>query len=103
MNVTFKTNHIDSFKIIDMEIASGSTNPEEFATALEASKQEFVGPFVMLLGGRGPVWGYGMMMHETHASKAVATLDPRIGYVVVQSHDANYKVGQIIPVPLIEG
>ena len=103
MNVTFKTNHIDSFKIIDMEIASGSTNPEEFAAAIELSKKEFVGPFVMLLGGRGPVWGYGMMLHEAHASKAVATLDPRLGYVVVQSHDANYKVGQIIPVPLIEG
>ncbi len=55
------------------------------------------GPHIVLISGRCPVWLYGMVMHAAHATKAIATFDPRLeGYVVVQSH-SDYKVGSVLP------
>jgi CRISPR-associated protein Csx3 len=36
------------------------------------------------------------LLHVAHPTPAVATFDPRLGYVVVQSHDSRFEVGQIL-------
>jgi CRISPR-associated protein Csx3 len=53
---------------------------------------------LLVIGGRAPVWRYGMAIHAAHGSPAgaVATFDPRLGAVVVASHNLNFKVGQVI-------
>lgn len=86
------------YKLVKFEIPGGVTTPAEFA---EATKEAGAlgGENPVLINGRGPVWGYAMLTHEAHPSPAVATFDPRLGYVVVQTHDERYKVGQIIPDP----
>ena len=82
------------FRSITFEIPGGITTPTEFATAV--AEIQIAGTLPVLLNGRGPVWGYGMLLHSAHPTPAVATFDPRIGYVVVQSHDARFAVGQIL-------
>jgi CRISPR-associated protein Csx3 len=37
-----------------------------------------------------------MLIHAAHPSRAIATYDPRLGYVVVQSHDAQFAIGQVL-------
>lgn len=51
----------------------------------------------LVIGGRAPVWRYGMALHAAHGSPAgaVATYDPRLGAVVVMSHTPEVGVGQI--------
>lgn len=84
------------FRSISFEIPGGITTPSEFATATVEIQAQIAGPLPIILNGRGPVWGYGMLLHLAHPTPAVATFDPRLGYVVVQSHDARFTVGQIL-------
>jgi CRISPR-associated protein Csx3 len=53
---------------------------------------------IVVIGGRGPVWRYGMAFHIAHGSAAsvVCTYDPRIGAVVVASHHPDYVDGDVI-------
>ena len=55
---------------------------------------------LLVIGGRGPVWRYGLALHAAHGSAAgaVATFDPRLGAVVVASHNPDYQTGQVIDV-----
>lgn len=55
---------------------------------------------LLIIGGRGPVWRYGMAFHAAHGSPAaaVATFDPRLGAVVVASHHPDYTDGQVVDV-----
>ena len=53
---------------------------------------------MLVIGGRGPVWRYGMAFHQAHGSAAavVATYDPRLGAVVVASHSPDYRDGDVV-------
>jgi CRISPR-associated protein Csx3 len=84
------------FRSIEFEIPGGVTSPPEFAAAVTEIASRLAGKLPILLNGRGPVWGYGMLLHVAHPTPAVATFDPRLGYVVVQSHDSRFEVGQIL-------
>ena len=55
---------------------------------------------VLVVGGRGPIWRYGMAFHAVHGSPAaaVAVFDPRLGAVVVASHDPKYREGEVLNV-----
>lgn len=55
---------------------------------------------LLVIGGRAPVWRYGLAFHAAHGSPAgaVATFDPRLGAVVVASHSPEYQAGQVIDV-----
>ena len=56
----------------------------------------------VIIYGKGPVWLYAFLSHELHIAKWLATYDPRIGAVVVQSHEINSpQVGDIIDSSLI--
>jgi CRISPR-associated protein Csx3 len=88
------------YKICKFDIPGGVTTPPEFAEAVREIEASLPGDKVVLINGRGPVWGYGMLVHAAHPSPVVATYDPRLlGYVVVASHSTEYVVGQVIPDP----
>lgn len=87
-------------RIVKFEIPGGVTTPDEFALAVRAIEKDLSGPRPVFLNGRGPVWGYGMLVHAAHPTPAVGVYDPRLaGYVVVESHDEKYIMGQVIPDP----
>jgi CRISPR-associated protein Csx3 len=53
---------------------------------------------VLVIGGRAPVWRYGMAFHAAHGSPAgaIATYDPRLGAVVVASHTSGFSAGDVL-------
>jgi len=55
---------------------------------------------LLVIGGRAPIWRYGLALHQAHGSAAgaAATFDPKIGAVVVATHNANWKERQIVAV-----
>ncbi|MEB3295201.1 MAG: CRISPR-associated ring nuclease Crn3/Csx3 [Synechococcales bacterium] len=87
------------YRIVKFDIPGGITTPEEFATAVQAIEAQLVGSFMLLINGRGPVWGYGMIFHAAHPTRAIATYDPRLGYVVIQTHHTAFTIGQILNDP----
>jgi CRISPR-associated protein Csx3 len=90
-------NHI-TFRLVHFEIPGGITSPSEFAVAVAEIGNQLTGNLPILIDGRGPIWGYGMLFHLAHATPAIAVYDPRLGYVVVQSHDSRFQVGEIITI-----
>ena len=95
----FETREAGGHLVVAFEIPGGVTSPAEFAAAVVAMP-DVSGQQIVLLNGRGPVWGYCMLTHAAHATPAVATYDPRAGgYVVVESHSEDYKVGDVLPDP----
>jgi CRISPR-associated protein Csx3 len=87
-------------RLVEFAIPDGVTTPSQFADALDAVAPQLAGAVFVLVSGRGPVWGYGMICHVAHATLGVATHDPRLGYVVVQTHDARFQMGQILTVQI---
>lgn len=51
----------------------------------------------VIIYGKAPVWLYSYLIHECHSFSWVATFDPRIGGIVVQSHNNQRKIAEIIP------
>jgi CRISPR-associated protein Csx3 len=86
------------FWLVKFEIPDGITTPAEFAAAVAAIDTPLAGNSPVLVNGRGPIWGYGMLFHLAHATPAIAAYDPRLGYVVIQSHDPRFYVGQILTI-----
>jgi CRISPR-associated protein Csx3 len=87
-----------SFRLVQFEIPGGVTTPTEFIEAVQEIAAQLPGKLPILINGRGPVWGYGMLFHAAHPTPAIATYDPRLGYVVVQTHDQHFSLGQIIEI-----
>jgi CRISPR-associated protein Csx3 len=89
------------YRLVKFEIPGGGVcTPEEFAEAVREVEDFLPGDKVILINGRGPVWGYGMLVHAAHPTPAIATYDPRLlGYVVVATHSQDYSLGQVIPDP----
>lgn len=90
--------HANGFmaRLVEFEIPGGVTTPEQFWEAVQEIEDELIGTWPILINGRGPIWGYGMLFHVAHPSPAIATYDPRLGYVIIQTHDQRFKVGQIL-------
>ena len=53
---------------------------------------------VVVVGGRAPIWRYGMALHKLHGSPAgaIAFNDSKLGYIVVASHMLEVAEGQIL-------
>jgi len=86
-------------KIVTFEIPGGVSAPNEFSLVVEEITPQLAGDFGVIIDGRGPIWGFGMIIHAAHPTRWIATRDPRIGAVVVASHVEGIKVGQIIAFP----
>jgi CRISPR-associated protein Csx3 len=50
----------------------------------------------VVISGRGPIWLYTFLAHHYHYVKFIAVHDPRIGYIVTESHTPDVKVGEIL-------
>lgn len=86
-------------RVLSFEIPGGVTTPSEFAVSVEEIAGQLVGDFGLVIDGRGPVWGYTMVVHAAHPTRWVGTRDPRLGVVVVQSHVPGVKMGDVLEFP----
>lgn len=55
----------------------------------------------VLLSGRAPMWLYAYLVHECHPTLWVACFDPRLGAVVVSTHSTQVRVGQVLPLEVL--
>ena len=94
----FRTEKKDEFTIVHFEL-EGNITPEILQ---ELKPPEVDGTKGVVLSGRGPIWLYCHLTHYYHPTKFIATFDPRIGAVIVESHNPDYKVGEIIEVNVNE-
>lgn len=55
---------------------------------------------LVVIEGRAPIWRYGLAFHRLHGSPAgaIAVFDPRLGAVVVASHNPEWREGQILDI-----
>ncbi len=55
---------------------------------------------LLVIGGRAPIWRFGLAFHAAHGSAAgaIASFDPRLGAVVVATHTPAIAGGAIINV-----
>jgi len=58
-----------------------------------------LGPAVVIISGRIPIWLAAALTHYYHPTAVVATFDPRYNAgIVVASHRAEFKVGDLVSV-----
>ena len=59
---------------------------------------------LVIVEGRAPIWRYGMALHLLHGSPAaaIAFYDPRLGAVVVATHNREWAVGQVVDLTVTE-
>lgn len=55
---------------------------------------------LVVIEGRAPIWRYGMAFHLLHGSPAgaIAVFDPRLGAVIIASHNPSWREGQVVEV-----
>ena len=95
--IKFKVEEKDKYSIVSFKL-DNVIAPENL-TSLKPPK---VNPTKgVVLSGRGPIWLYCYLTHHYHPTRFIATYDPRVGgAIIVESHIANYKVGDILKVKL---
>lgn len=49
----------------------------------------------VIINGAATIWIYAFLVHQLHSTAWVATHDPRLGAVVVQTHSEQVKVCQV--------
>lgn len=55
----------------------------------------------VVIEGKSPIWVYGFLVHECHATAWVGCFDPRLeGAVVVESHTRGVSVGSVLKLTL---
>ncbi len=93
--IRFKTSEILDGKatLVEFKIDGGVTTPEE---AFSVKLPDVPLNRGVIISGRGPIWFYGRLIHHYHPARWVAVYDPRLGAVVVQSHDTEVKEGKVI-------
>ncbi len=50
----------------------------------------------VVISGRAPIWLYAFLVHHYHPTAWIATHDPRLGYVIVESHNPKVAVGTVL-------
>jgi CRISPR-associated protein Csx3 len=93
--ISFSITHIDAHHatIITFEITDSVTTPEE-AFGVELPKVPL--DQGVILSGRGPIWFFARLVHHYHPAIWIAVHDPRIGYIVVQSHCKERYEGEVL-------
>ena len=95
--IKFKTSSIyDDFTIVSFEL-EGTIGPDILYGLKPPRVDETKG---VVISGRGPIWLFCYLTHYYHPTKFVATYDPRIGAIVVESHMQGVVEGEIIPMIL---
>ena len=80
--------------LLEFEIPGAVTHPGEFAAAVEELPSADRG---VILSGRGPVWGFGMLVAWHSEAPWIATFEPRMNAaVIVRTSDPKLSVGQTL-------
>mgnify|MGYP002661699986 FL=1 len=98
--ITFKLqNGNDDIAVVEFMIDSGVITPEELR-ALNPPDPicEKFADKIVVISGKGPIWLYTTLTNFYHCCKAVAINDPRIGWVVTQTHCNTHAVGDVIKI-----
>ena len=57
----------------------------------------------VVIEGKAPIWLYGYLVHECHATAWVGCFDPRLeGAVVIEAHTKGVTVGSVLKLTLPE-
>lgn len=88
-NLSFKLyQQSNDFQLLEINLkGNGLIEPSDLKRAKLPKGIDFRKGVVIY--GKAPVWLFAFLSHELHIAKWVATFDPRVGAVVVQSHDTN--------------
>ena len=81
--------------LVEVTIEGGAATPQEFADSILPAAFEVNSQNGVVLAGRGPIWGYAMLLNFFHPSAWVGVFDPRLGVVVVQSHIPDIADGEV--------
>ena len=92
--ITFNVVERAYYYTIEFELITGVIEPAELKVVRVPLITD--GGKGVILSGRGPIWLYGMMIHQFHPTAWVATMDKRTGPVVVESHIRGIRTGDII-------
>lgn len=95
--MNFSTQEKENYTVVVFDLADqgGVIEPHQLADIIPPIVNTQKG---VVISGRGPVWLYATLVHHYHPTPWVATYDPRLGAVVVQSHCKDVKIGDVIPV-----
>ena len=52
----------------------------------------------VIVSGRGPLWLYGVLVHELHYGKIVAVWDPRLGGGIIVEAPSQNEIGKVITI-----
>lgn len=91
-----KSTPVGPVRLVEFDIPGGTTTIPEFAEAVREIEESLPGKLPVFFSGRGPIWGYGMLLHAAHPTPATGTYDPRIGFIVVASHDERFPMGTVL-------
>lgn len=84
----------DQFSLVSFSLPSEGIEPSILPSL---SPPDVDGSKGVVISGRGPVWLFAALVHHYHPSAWVATFDPRLGAVVVESHSPKGpQPGQIV-------
>lgn len=98
LSLELKVNKSNSkFQILEIILSgNGLIEPKEISHITLPKEIDYTKG--VIISGKAPVWLFTCLTHLLHIAKWVATFDPRLGAVVVQSHDINSpQTGDIIP------
>ncbi len=84
----------DAYTLVDINIEGGTCEPADLKTLAIPTVKGNKG---VVLNGRAPIWVFATLVHHFHATQWVATNDPRLGVIVVESHKSGVSVGDVIP------
>lgn len=92
--ITFAVTQREYYYFLEFTLPTENIEPEELRHIRVPQLSD--GSKGVILSGKGPIWLYGMLIHEYHPTAWVATNDLRKGPVVVESHIRNMKKGNVI-------
>lgn len=92
--ITITATETETYTLVDIAIEGSTCKPADLKTMTIPTVKGNKG---VILNGRAPVWLFGTLIHHFHATQWVATNDPRLGAIVVESHKSGVAVGDIIP------
>ena len=85
-----------AYQLLSVELTSRDRMIAPADLAELALPEGIEGSLGVVVSGRAPVWLYSYLVHELHATAWVACYDPRLGAVVVATHSAAVRVGQVL-------
>ena len=95
--IRYTTTETPSFVLVHFDL-EGAITPDKLKEATNRAPDVAGKPVV--LSGRGPIWLYGALIHKyLHVVPWLGVYDPKLGgAIVVASHVANVKEGDMVPV-----